>query len=180
MYINLNKAIKMGNSIYKLPIFGDRDMVNATYKGTKSFVPDVTCGKVIKVYDGDTITIAGRVGSVKKFGIGYRGRLCRFSVRLNRIDTPEMKGKNEGEKRIARLAQKALQDRIMPEGKDTNGEIVQLKNVTFEKYGRLLADVYHNGKCLNDWMIESRFAVEYDGGTKGDIDWENYHSGGRV
>jgi micrococcal nuclease len=164
----------MGNCIYKLQLCGDKDMLRATYKETPKFIPDVTHGKVIKVYDGDTITIAGRVGGLKK--LGYGGRLCKFSVRLNNIDTPEMKGSTEGEKKMAKLAQKALEDYIIPEGKDSNGVIVQLKNVTFEKYGRLLADVYYNGVCLNDWMIDEKFAVKYDGGTKKNIDWEKYYS----
>ena len=33
----------------------------ATWTNTVSFVPPVTCGKVIKIYDGDTITVASRL-----------------------------------------------------------------------------------------------------------------------
>ena len=35
-----------------------------------------------------------------------------------------------------------------------------------EKYGRLLADVYLDELHLNQWLIENKYAVAYDGGTK--------------
>ena len=44
--------------------------------------------------------------------------------------------------------------------------IDDLKNVSLEKYGRLLADVYLNELCLNNWMLENKYAVEYHGKTK--------------
>jgi hypothetical protein len=46
------------------------------------------------------------------------------------------------------------------------GKIVELKNVSTEKYGRVLADVYLDSLNLCDWMIEHGYAVKYDGGTK--------------
>ena len=60
-----------------------------TYEQTISFIPPITYCKVIKVYDGDTITIATRLP----------GNTCvyRFSVRLDGIDTPEIKSKNPRE-----------------------------------------------------------------------------------
>lgn len=50
----------------------------------------------MKVYDGDTITIATRLGGT--------GSLYRFSVRLLAIDTPEKRTKNKEEKEIAMKA----------------------------------------------------------------------------
>ena len=41
-----------------------------------------------------------------------------------------------------------------------------LKNVSMEKYGRILADVYLGNLHLNQWMLDQKLAVEYDGGTK--------------
>ena len=126
----------------------------------------ITQGNVIKVYDGDTITIAAR--------LPYKGSLLyRFSVRLNGIDTPEIRGKNEDEKQCAQLAKKALSDIIL-------GKTVQLREVKTEKYGRLLADVYFGNLCLNRWMIEEKYAVEYDGGTKiSPPSWMYYHKTGK-
>ena len=131
---------------------------------TKPFVPPVSGGRVIKVYDGDTITIASTI-AIKN------SPLYRFSVRLNGIDTPEIKGSDEIEKRVALMARDALSEKILY--KD-----VELINVKTEKYGRLLAEVVFNGENMNEWMISKRFAVEYDGGTKKSPDnWETYHKG---
>ena len=131
---------------------------------TKPFVPPVNRGRVIKVYDGDTITIASTI-PIKN------SPLYRFSVRLNGIDTPEIKGSDEIEKRVALLARDALREKILY--KD-----VELINVKTEKYGRLLAEVLFNGQNMNEWMIAQRFAVKYDGGTKQSPDnWEIYHKG---
>jgi len=89
----------------------DISLEEANWKNTIEFVPLVTEGKVIKVYDCDTITIASKIPyltSLNESNIMYR-----FHVRLLGIDTPEMKSKNEDEKSIAYLAQKALSDLIL-------------------------------------------------------------------
>ena len=51
---------------------------------------------------------------------------------------------------------------------------VTLTEIKREKYGRVLADIHCGGLCLNDWMIERRLAVKYDGGTKEKINWGEY------
>ena len=57
---------------------------------------------------------------------------------------------------------------------------VELKDVQMEKYGRLLATVVYNNKNLNEWMVEQRLAVRYDGGTKEcPDDWEVFYNTGR-
>lgn len=134
------------------------------WKDTVPFVFPIQGGQVIKVYDGDTITIASKMPYPES-------PLYRFSVRLNGIDTPEIKGKNEDEKEIAKKARNELSALIM------NKEIT-LKNVQSEKYGRILAEVYLGDICLNDWLIEKKFAVKYDGGTKQIPEsWKTYHEG---
>tara|TARA_Y100000389_G_scaffold196407_1_gene229302 strand:+ start:1784 stop:2152 length:369 start_codon:yes stop_codon:yes gene_type:complete len=109
-------------------------------------------GKVIKVYDGDTITIAARLPNTD-------GPIYRFSVRLNGIDTPEIRGKSEAEKELAYFVRDALSEKIM-------GKIVELRNVANEKYGRILADVYLEEQHINGWLVDENFAVSYDGGKK--------------
>ena len=133
-----------------------------SWENTVPFVPPVENGNVIKVYDGDTITIASKLPYAAS-------PLFRFSVRLNGIDTPEIKGKDDNEKSIAKKARDALSDLILKQE-------VALKNVTTENYGRIVADVYLGDLHLNQWMIEQRYAVAYDGGTKKSPDnWVKYH-----
>jgi len=130
----------------------DSALSNADWLNTVPFVPPVTSGKVIKVYDGDTITIASKMPFPDS-------PIYKFPVRLLGIDCPEIKGSTESEKALAKTARDALSARI-------NGKIVTLKNVTTEKYGRLLADVYIDGENMNHWMLANNYAVKYDGGTK--------------
>lgn len=122
------------------------------WEDTLPFTFPITGGQVIKVYDGDTITIASRLPY-------HSSPLYRLSVRLDGIDTPEIKGKTEDEKEAARNARDAVSNLIMQ-------KYIRLENVKSEKYGRILADVYIGDIHLNQWLIDNRYAVAYDGGTK--------------
>jgi len=137
-----------------------------TWANTKPYVPRVSQGLVIKVYDGDTITIAAKIpGDDTSY---------RFSVRLNGIDCREIKGKNDDEKELAQKGKKAMSDLVM-------GEVVQLEGVKLEKFGRLLATVMYNGHDLNQWMLDQHFALPYGGGTKEvDFDWKAFHKKGKI
>ena len=142
--------------------------INIEWKDTKPFVVPLNGGHVIKVYDGDTITIAN------KLPIYHCNDMFRFSVRLNGIDSPEIKGKNDDEKEAAKVAKNALSEKILH-------KYVVLKNVSTEKYGRLLADVYLGDLHLNKWMLDNRYAVSYDGGTKiAPKSWNKYREKGDI
>lgn len=132
------------------------------------FIPPLKTGKVIRVYDGDTITIASRVPGM------YNSPIYKFSVRLNGIDAPEMTGKSEDEKEIAVKARDALTAKIL-------GREIRLENIQTEKYGRLLTDIYLGNTHVNKWMIEERYAVMYDGGKKLiPKSWKKYNERGEI
>ena len=134
------------------------------YSDTIKFVPPVTTGFVVKVYDGDTITIASKLPYL-------HSPLYRFSVRINGIDCPEIRTSDPNEKKCAQMAKEFLQNLLI-------NKSVILKEVDTDKYGRLLADVYIDDKNVSDLMIENNFAVKYDGGTKHVPDnWMKYHKG---
>ena len=128
------------------------DQETIKWEDTVPFTFPITGGQVIKVYDGDTITIASKLPF-------DASPLYRLSVRLNGIDTPEIKGKTADEKQAAREARDALAGLIM-------NKVVRLENIQSEKYGRILADVYMGELHINKWLIDNRYAVAYDGGTK--------------
>jgi endonuclease YncB( thermonuclease family) len=125
---------------------------NVEYKDTIEFVPPIDYGKVVKVYDGDTITVAAR--------LPYPASpTYRIHIRLAGIDTPEMKGNGEAEKAIATKARDALHELIY-------GKIVLISNRTTEKYGRVLADIWLGNIHVNQWLLDKGHAVKYNGGTK--------------
>jgi endonuclease YncB( thermonuclease family) len=134
---------------------------------TVEFTFPIEGGRVIKVYDGDTITIASKLPFKES-------PLYRLSVRLNGIDTPEIKGKDEDEKTAAKMTRDALSSLIF-------NKYVTLKNIQSEKYGRILADVYLGELHLNEWLIKEKYAVRYDGGTKvSPASWLKYHVTGEI
>lgn len=123
------------------------------YANTTIFHPYITHGKVIKVYDGDTVTIATR--------LPHDETIYRFSVRLRGIDSPEIHGKTENEKALAVKSRDALSQLIYH-------KTILIKNIEYEKYGRLLADIYlmDTETSINQWMLDQKYAVPYDGRTK--------------
>jgi endonuclease YncB( thermonuclease family) len=125
---------------------------NIRWEDTIPFTFPINGGQVIKVYDGDTITIASKLPFESS-------PLYRLSVRLNGIDTPEIKGKNEDEKNAAKNARDYLSSLII-------NKYVRLENIQSEKYGRILADVFIGDIHINEWLIKERYAVKYDGGKK--------------
>ena len=111
----------------------------------------------VKNYDGDTITVNIKdvhplIGSL-------------ISIRINGIDTPEMKSDCPNEKILAYNA-KVLIEKFLK-----NGKVITLKNVNRDKYFRILADVYVDGINIANVLIKNKMAVPYNGGTK--IDWCN-------
>ena len=112
--------------------------------------------KCVKVYDGDTITVV-----FKPFEVNLPNSIYKYNVRLIGIDTPELKTDNIDEKK------KALDVRDVLRGKILDKFII-IKCGKFDKYGRLLADVYDENKIehINKWLIDGGFANTYDGGTK--------------
>ena len=125
---------------------------NIRYHDCKRFVPIIHYAKVVKVYDGDTITVACKYP--------VRGNtLYRFSVRLAGIDAPEMDANSSAERLAATISRNELHRLIF-------NETIQLDNVRTEKYGRLLADVYLHDLHVNDWLLNNDYAVPYNGGPK--------------
>ena len=78
----------------------NEDGDDITWQDTVEFTFPIEGGRVIKVYDGDTITIASKLPF-------DNSPLYRLSVRLNGIDTPEIKGKTDDEKIAAKQVKDA-------------------------------------------------------------------------
>jgi micrococcal nuclease len=121
---------------------------------TEKFKPNIRLAKVIKVYDGDTVTI----------GTIMNNNNYQFQVRLNRLDTPELKTKNEIEKKAGLFVRDKLIEKILY-------QVITINIIEYDKYGRLLAEIYLNDENINDWLLNNKYAVPYDGKTKETIDW---------
>ena len=110
--------------------------------------------KVTKVVDGDTIDVIMDMG----FDIMYKSR-----VRLFGIDTPESRTRNLDEKKRGLLAKKYLQEALKA-GKTLS--IKTYKDNETGKFGRILGDVFIDGKSINAQMVKDFMAVPYTGQSK--------------
>lgn len=136
---------------------------NLDLKNCQKFLLEVTHGYVIKVYDGDTLTIAFKL-------TGYNEDITyKMNVRLNGIDTPELRTKNKDEKECAKKARDYLSNLVLHKE-------LSLKNCSYDKYGRLLADLYLDELHINQDMINNKYAVSYHGKTKEKVNWKEYMS----
>lgn len=125
----------------------------ATYKNTPKFLPNIRIGKVIKVYDGDTITVAAQPYE--------KSILYRFTIRLFGIDTPEIRTKDVNEKKAAKYVRDFLSQLIL-------NKIVMIRVMGKDKYGRLLAKVYERdaNTDISTLLLIKRYCLPYDGGRK--------------
>ena len=122
-------------------------------------------GRVVKVYDGDTVTIVTRHPNDKT--------AYDYSVRLAGIDTPELRvSKDDPNRVLHKQAGTVARDRLSQ--KIPVGTMVIFEGTGEDKYsGRLLGKLYLPGTGLfgkrldlNQWLVDEGLAVEYGGATK--------------
>lgn len=113
--------------------------------------------RVVKIYDGDTIT-----GIIK-----YNGLFYKISIRLDGIDTCEKNSKNP----VLKSKAKQARDRLIELCKFNLEEccmiIISCKG--FDKYGRVLADLYKdddNKTTFQSILLQERLAYQYGGDRK--------------
>ena len=123
-----------------------------------SFENQNIVAKVVSVYDGDTIKVV----------FPLHETLYKWNCRLTGVDTPEIRTRCDIEKKYGYKVRDCLRDRIL-------NKLVTLKCGEFDKYGRLLIEIYCDdmSNCtVNRWLIDNNYAFEYDGGTK--KSWKEY------
>ena len=103
-------------------------------------------------YDGDSCTIS-IPGLPSVFG-------DKLGLRLVGIDTPEMKGKCEEERALAKQAKAFLNSRL------ESAQDITVEFVARDKYFRVLALIIADGMDLADAMVEAGLARNYYGDTK--------------
>lgn len=111
--------------------------------------------KVVSVYDDDTIKVV----------FPFHETLYKWNCRLSCVDTPELRTKNELEKKFGYEVRDKLREKIL-------NKVINVKCGEFDKYGRLLTELYIEDENINQWLIDNEYAFEYDGGTK--KSWEDF------
>ena len=106
--------------------------------------------QVVKVYDGDTITISDGIHEIR--------------VRLIGIDTPEMNEKNTVLRNLAYQAKDYLSSLILDQFIYLQLDHFNEKSMHLDKFGRLLAYIYRfsDNLFVNAQMIRMGFSQEYE------------------
>jgi endonuclease YncB( thermonuclease family) len=104
----------------------------------------VTVSKVISVYDGDTFRV--NIDSLPPI-VGKN-----IPIRVNGVDTPEIRGKCQYEKNLTLKARDFVR--------------VKLANLQRGKYFRVVASVLVDGVSLEQELLDNKLAYEYSGGKK--------------
>ena len=132
-----------------------------------------TYARVVNVIDGDTLSLV----------IPLFDKYFKFSVRIYGIDTCEIhsndaeikdKGLKAKYRVVEMLSKKDIKDVLCISRKqiielfNTNICIVWIECLEFDKYGRLLANVFFDNKTKNiaDILVFEKLAYRYDGGPK--------------
>ena len=112
----------------------------------------VTVSKVISVYDGDTFRV--NIDSLPPI-VGKN-----IAIRVNGVDTPEIRGKCQYEKNLALKARDFVRNKL------ANAKEIKLTNLQRGKYFRVVANVLVDGVSLERELLDNKLAYEYSGGKK--------------
>ena len=139
-----------------------------------SFKGQEKIGKVVSVYDGDSIKIVFPLIN------DMSNTLYKWNCRLINIDTPEIRTRNLKEKEFGLKIRDILRDKIL-------NKVVTIKCHDFDKFGRLLVEVFvkeidmstinkitsvfsnkknNNLISINEWLIKNNYARVYTGGKR--------------
>lgn len=151
----------MGNAFHK-----SSDKLRKISENNVPRVPEVgkiIPAKVTDVYDGDTITVIYLINKKTPF---------RIRIRIEGLDTPEIRGSSPVEKQAAEAIKYHVQDMLL-------NKIVPIKVSKWDKYGgRVIGTVYlsnhteENPKTLTTYLLDNGYAKEYSGKAKEDWDEE--------
>ena len=108
--------------------------------------------KVISVYDGDTFRVD--IDSLPPI-VGKN-----IPIRLNGVDTPEIRGKCQYEKDLAIKARDFVRNKL------ANAKEIRLTKLQRGKYFRVVADVMIDGVSLEQELLDNALAYNYTGGKK--------------
>ena len=155
-----NSSDQNNIAIYKQPqaqsiLDSQKVIKNGSYSLNQIFVLNNTelqkaKFKVIKIYDGDTITISDGTHEIR--------------VRLIGIDTPEMNEKNPILRNLANQAKDYLSSLILNQFIYLQLDHFNEKSMHLDKFGRLLAYVYRfsDNLFVNAQMMRMGFSQEYE------------------
>ena len=107
----------------------------------------VSVSRIIRVIDGDTFVV-----DIDQFPdlIGKN-----ISIRVNGIDTPELRGKCDNEKSLAVKAKERVETLLK------TSDTIMLENLSRGSFFRIVADVMIDGVSLGELLLKENLAAIY-------------------
>ncbi len=129
-----------------------RLILPVTAAGWRDTIPGPVSALVVDVIDGDTVLVRARI---------WLGQEVETRVRLEGVDTPELRGKCQAARRLAREARAFVQAKV-------DGRQVLLSDIQYGKYaGRVVARIQTpDGEDLTEALIEAGLGHAYDGARR--------------
>ena len=124
---------------------------------TVVFIPPIKKGRVVQIYDVNTLIIATKIPEVSN-------KTYRFTIDIKGIKVPSTRSRNKYEKRFAKEAREYLNTFCL-------NDIVELRNIICEG-DRLKADIYCGYICLGKWLENMGYAINENDDFPND--WEKY------
>lgn len=124
----------------------------------RPFIPDTGYYTVIRVIDGDTIECSFKINKI----------LYKTVFRIFGIDAPELHGKTEDERTMAKNSKEYLKNLI-------EGKKVLIYDIKNDKYGgRFVGTVRYNDIHIATHMISTKHAMPYYGKKKNEFNMSDY------
>jgi endonuclease YncB( thermonuclease family) len=136
--------------IYTLKIMTSMELFDGASKKTPEFsLRGMRClAKCVDCYDGDTCKVV----------FPFHGELTRWTIRVYGVNTSEIRGGSDEEKKMGILARDFTRKLVLD-------KMVWVSCYGFGKYGRLVADIYFDeqmeGPTLSDMLIEAGHSEPY-------------------
>jgi hypothetical protein len=116
-----------------------------------NFICAIKYGKVIKVHDGSTITIATKLAYIDD--TKEESNTYRFIIYLDSVCVSKNSLLTESDKTNIKVSKDELSKLIF-------GRIVELKDINTHNNGRLYATVFLDSININDWMLEHKYVIK--------------------
>jgi endonuclease YncB( thermonuclease family) len=137
------------------------------YNDTICFVPDISKGRVIRIFDGDTCMVAAKLPYTNS-------PLFRFTISISGINCPELRGNTDDEKSCAQLAKLELTDLIM-------GRVVDIVDLHNGQSNKLEGDLYIQNIQVSELLVRRRLAIRSIGySNTSPKSWITYHRTGKT
>ena len=127
-----------------LTAHGNNYLKRVEYNDASEYVPEISRGKVVKVHSDCTISIAASFDN----DVSMPPTIYRFSIWLFDRNMQELTSNSVSDQNSAEIMKNILSARIF-------GKMVDIKNITMENHGRIVADVFCENEYINKWIMDS-------------------------